>query len=264
MSEGRLRIVSLVPSLTELLCDLGLAGSVVGRTGYCVHPAEIVAAIPKVGGTKQVNLKKVRALAPTHLVVNVDENEKATVDALREHVGEVVVTHPIEVADNLALYRRFGDLFDRRAQAAVLAGRLEQAMAAVRDAAFAPREVVYLIWKDPWMTVSADTYIAKMLAAVGLHVRGPASPQRYPALDWRSFDFGEVSAVLLPSEPYHFTDADAQALQVDPLLGGRPCRLIDGEMVSWYGSRAVAGLAYLSAWRRELDRRHPVAAGAGA
>jgi ABC-type Fe3+-hydroxamate transport system substrate-binding protein len=88
------RIVCLVPSITELLCDLGLAPQLVGRTGFCIHPRESVAAIPKVGGTKDVNIEKIRKLAPTHVVVNIDENEKPTVDLLAEFVPHVVVTHP--------------------------------------------------------------------------------------------------------------------------------------------------------------------------
>src|SRR5471030_111694 len=99
------RIVSLVPSITELLCDLGLAGQLVGRTGFCIHPADIVRSIPKIGGTKDVNVEKIRKLAPTHLVVNIDENEQPTVAALAEFVPHIVVTHPNTPRDNLALAR---------------------------------------------------------------------------------------------------------------------------------------------------------------
>src|SRR4051812_41206799 len=89
------RIVSLVPSITELLCELGLAPQLLGRTGFCVHPAEVVRGIAKVGGTKDVNIEKIRKLAPTHVVVNIDENTKPTVDALAGFVPHIVVTHPI-------------------------------------------------------------------------------------------------------------------------------------------------------------------------
>jgi ABC-type Fe3+-hydroxamate transport system substrate-binding protein len=99
--DGAPRIVSLVPSITELLCDLGLAPFLAGRTGFCIHPAETVRAIPKVGGTKDVNIDKIRRLAPTHLVVNIDENEKPTVDELAQFVPHVVVTHPLVSRDNL-------------------------------------------------------------------------------------------------------------------------------------------------------------------
>src|SRR5438067_9777497 len=105
------RIVCLVPSITELLCDLGLAGQLVGRTGFYIHPREVVQGIPKVGGTKDVNIEKIRRLAPTHVVVNIDENEKPTVDKLAEFVPHIVVTHPNAPRDNLDLVRLMGGLF---------------------------------------------------------------------------------------------------------------------------------------------------------
>jgi len=108
------RIVSLVPSVTELLCDLGLAAQLVGRTGFCIHPREVVRDIPKVGGTKDVNLDRIRELAPTHLVVNIDENEKETVEELARSVPSVIVTHPLAPEDNLGLYRLLGGIFDLR------------------------------------------------------------------------------------------------------------------------------------------------------
>ncbi|MDH5579077.1 MAG: helical backbone metal receptor, partial [Betaproteobacteria bacterium] len=99
------RIVSLVPSLTELVCALGLGEALVGRTGFCVHPQDVVRRIPKVGGTKDVDLAKVRALEPTHVVLNVDENRKETADELATFVPNLVVTHPLGPLDNLGLYR---------------------------------------------------------------------------------------------------------------------------------------------------------------
>src|SRR5437764_15472608 len=110
LPERDARIVCLVPSITELLCELGLAGQLVGRTGFCIHPREVVDAIPKVGGTKDVNIEKIRALAPTHVVVNIDENEKPTVDRLAEFVPHVVVTHPNTPRDNLGLARLMGGI----------------------------------------------------------------------------------------------------------------------------------------------------------
>ena len=130
-----LRIVSLVPSLTELLFELGLGPQVVGRTGFCVHPANAVRAVPKVGGTKSVDVDAVLALSPTHLIVNVDENERPTVERLARDVPEVVVTHPLTLADNLALYAGFGERFGREREARGLADRLNdarQALAAAR------------------------------------------------------------------------------------------------------------------------------------
>ncbi len=247
------RIVSLVPSLTELICELGLSAQLVGRTGFCIHPRETVREIPKVGGTKDVDVARVKALAPTHLVVNVDENERPTVDALRPFVGSVVVTHPLHAADNLALYRLFGALFGRRAQAEALATQLSAALDALRAGRFAPRRVLYLIWRDPWMTVGPDTYIARMLAEAGMQAVSPPGPDRYPSVDLDRFGPDEYDAVLLSTEPYRFTEAHRRALLADARFAGRPVLLIDGEMTSWYGSRAIRGLAYLRDFRRELD-----------
>ena len=246
------RIVCLVPSITELLCDLGLAGQLVGRTGFCIHPAAAVAAIPKVGGTKDVNIAKIRQLRPTHVIVNIDENTKPTADALAEFVPHLVVTHPRAPRDNLALARLIGGIFGREAAAEHWCGQFERACAAVQALpAGMPRTVLYCIWRDPWMTISDDTYIARMLAELGWQVPRFTDPARYPAFTWTDDLLGAVDAVLLSTEPYRFTDA-----HVRELAGriGKPVLLVDGEMMSWYGSRAVAGLDYLRTLRAQLER----------
>src|ERR1700761_5298220 len=107
MAEAR--IVCLVPSITELLCDLGLSEQIVGRTGFCIHPWETVRSIPKVGGTKDILMDRVRDLAPTHVVVNVDENRKEDAETLAGFVPKVVVTHPQVPRDNLSLFRQMGE-----------------------------------------------------------------------------------------------------------------------------------------------------------
>ena len=234
------RIVSLVPSLTELVCELGLAEHLVGRTGFCVHPSAVLKDVPKVGGTKTVNLAKIRALAPTHVILNRDENLKEAADALAAFVPNLVVTHPLAPEDNLALYRQFGSSFGREAQAEALCARFEDALRHVKQCTFAPRKVLYLIWKDPWMTVSRDTYISRTLRLFGMHTLPATSAERYPALP--ALDGQDIDLVLLSSEPYRF--ADRHLAQVASLTG-RPALLVDGEMTSWYGPRAIAGLRYL-------------------
>ncbi len=118
------RIVSLVPSLTELVFDLGLGERLVGRTGFCVHPREALRAVPKVGGTKDVNLARIRELAPTHVLVNMDENRRETVDALAAFVPHIVVTHPNTPQDNLVLFALLGGVFGAEGAAARLAHEL--------------------------------------------------------------------------------------------------------------------------------------------
>ena len=163
------RIVSLVPSLTELVFDLGLGDRLVGRTGFCVHPREALRGVPKVGGTKDVKLERIRELAPTHVLVNMDENRRETVDALAAFVPDIVVTHPNTPQDNLPLFALLGGVFGAEAAAARLADELRAALAEVAAlrATLADERVLYLIWREPWMTVARDTYIAATLAEVG-------------------------------------------------------------------------------------------------
>lgn len=252
------RIVCLVPSITELLCDLGLSEQVVGRTGFCIHPWEVVREIPKVGGTKDVLMDRVRDLEPTHVVVNVDENLKEDAETLAEFVPHVVVTHPQEPRDNLDLYRQMGREFDRGAEAERLCERFEEAYARATSVERPERSVLYLIWRDPWMSVAPGTYIAQTLALFnwrspeGVVVLGNPvgdkgqQPLRYPEVDLANF--ADVERVLLSSEPFHFKARHIP--EVEALVPGAEVSLIDGEMTSWYGSRAIVGLDYLTEYTR--------------
>ena len=243
------RIVSLVPSITELVCDLGLADQLVGRTGFCVHPKEALKKIPKVGGTKSVNLKKIRELTPTHVIVNVDENRKETADALAQFVPHVVVTHPLGPLDNLELYRNLGKLFKKEARAETLCSRFESIYEAISRKSFQTRNVLYLIWKDPWMTVSRDTYVSRTLALFGLQTLPESANARYSEIALDEAWLQNVELVLLSSEPYRFQRKHLQ--QIRTTLH-KPALLIDGEMTSWYGPRAIAGLSYLADFSKSL------------
>jgi ABC-type Fe3+-hydroxamate transport system substrate-binding protein len=240
--SARPRVVSLVPSITELLCDLGLENYLVGRTGFCIHPEAKVKEIAKIGGTKDVNVEKIRQLTPTHLIVNIDENEKPTVDLLSAFIPHVIVTHPITPVDNLALYRLLGGIFDVKKRAEELCEAFESTYAQLPIQP-ATKTMVYCIWKDPWMTVSSDTYIANMLKLIGWDVwTSPKLHNRYPSFEWDDVNLNEIDGVLLSSEPYRFTELDVNELEQKI---ARPVRLVDGEMLSWYGSRAIPGLHYL-------------------
>ncbi|NJD36512.1 MAG: cobalamin-binding protein [Betaproteobacteria bacterium] len=245
------RIVSLVPSLTELICDLGLADCLVGRTGFCVHPREVLRSVAKVGGTKDVKLDEVRRLAPTHLIADIDENRREAVEEMMAFVPHVVVVHPQTVDDNLALYALLGGIFGRDRESAQLADEFSAArrhLAAVSTTL--PREaVLYPIWREPWMTVRRDTYIAAMLAAAGWDTLPEQAAARFPEFAWDAPWLAGVARVLLPSEPYAFTD---HHLAEVGMLAQRPVTRIDGEMVSWYGSRAIRGLRYLAELRGQL------------
>jgi len=244
------RIISLVPSITELLCDLGLAPQLIGRTGFCIHPKDVVATIPKVGGTKDVNLDKIRALAPTHVVVNLDENTRPVYDALVTFVPHVIVTHPVTPQDNLALARLLGGIFGVQNAAESWCAAFTEALAARRARPAGPaRTVLYCIWQDPWMSISADTYIAAMLAELGWRVP-QLGAERYPRFTWSDSLVDGLDAVLLSTEPYRFTQTHVDALEKQI---GIPVLLVDGEMLSWYGSRALAGVKYLETLREMLE-----------
>jgi hypothetical protein len=250
------RIISLVPSLTELLVDMGLGPWIVGRTGFCIHPANIVRAIPKIGGTKDVNLAKIQKLAPTHVFVNVDENEWPTVQALQQFVPHVVITHPCMPQDNLALMDQVLNAFtpdfianySTNIPTKALKQQLNAAWMQLQARPVRPEQVLYLIWREPWMTVARDTYISQMLAMIGWQtwpdVQGGATgAARYPKLQGDEPWLGQIDRVLLSSEPYRFGPQHVQ--EVRTWLPHAQVQLVDGELLSWYGSRAIKGLAYL-------------------
>jgi hypothetical protein len=248
------RIASLVPSATETLVALGLGPRLVARTGFCIHPADVVKDVPKVGGTKDVNLHKLRRLAPSHVVVNVDENRRETAEALREFVPHLIVTHPRRPEDNLALFEQlraaFADQPSVEERAAALSADFRTALARCRQQAWPGENVLYLIWREPWMTVARDTYISTLLAETGWRTLpdlegGEHGAGRYPALTGSESWLKHIDRVLLSSEPYRFGPvhvAEAQALCPQARV-----QLVDGELLSWWGARGAAGLDYLRA-----------------
>lgn len=259
-APGAPRIASLVPSLTELLFEAGLGPWVVARTGFCIHPKDRVGAVPKVGGTKDVNLEKLRRLAPTHLLVNVDENRRETVDAIAAWSAAdggapapaILVTHPLGPDDNLALVEllreHFGALADADTALLRLRHKLRDELALTRPAQRPAQRVLYLIWHNPWMTVARDTYISTLLARVNWQTwppqqGGPAGAARYPVVQGDEPWLREIDQVLLSSEPFAFGPAHLDAAQ--RLCPNARVRRVDGEMLSWYGARAVSGLRYL-------------------
>jgi ABC-type Fe3+-hydroxamate transport system substrate-binding protein len=249
------RIASLVPSLTELVAGLGLGAHLVARTGFCIHPREALQAVPKVGGTKDVNLAKLEGLRPTHVLVNVDENRLDTVNAIRAWGGrapQIVVTHPVGPEDNLALVEQlracFGHVPGVADRAAALTDALTQALAATQPEGRAPQRVLYLIWHGPWMTVARDTYLSRMLARVNWQTwpevqGGPTGAARYPVVQGNEPWLADVQQVLLSSEPCNFSEDHAAQARV--LCPNAQVRRVDGELLSWYGPRAVPGLRYL-------------------
>lgn len=246
-----LRIACLVPSITETLFALGLGDHVVARTGFCIHPEPAVRDVPKVGGTKDVNVRRLIDTEPTHVIVNIDENRKADVDHLRKVIPNIVVTHPMLPDDNIALFRLLGHIFSADEAAGRLATELGAALTRARavGAQLPSQTVLYAIWKNPWMTISRDTYVSTMLETVGWKTLPVQTEKRYPEVAGDDSVWRDTERIFLSSEPYSFGDEHIDELRRTMGLT-QPIELIDGEYVSWYGVRAIAGLNYLADLRR--------------
>lgn len=245
------RIVSLVPSQTELLADLGLDAEVVGLTRFCVHPAGWKDRKPIVGGTKNVRVDRVRDLRPDLVLANKEENVREQVEALAAF-APVYVTDVATVDDALAMTRAVGRLADRAARADAVADEIAQGFdrlaAAVREDERPPR-ALYLIWRDPWMSVGRDTIIHDVLTRAGL-ANAVGDHDRYPTLSDDAVRALAPAVVLLSSEPYPFREghlAEVQALAPDAQV-----ELVDGEPFSWYGSRLLRTPDTLRALRQRL------------
>lgn len=252
------RILSLVPSLTETLFALGLGDNIVGRTAFCIHPAETVKTIKSVGGTKQLNWRKVDAARPTHAVLNVDENPKEMADDLVARGIVPVITHPLAPADNGPLIRLLGGVFGREAAAEPLAQQFEDALSAITAARPATESrVLYLIWKAPWMSVGPDTYIARTLDLIGWRTWVPSAAARYPEVEMTDAVLGDVDRVLFSTEPFPFTEDHLAAFRTNHPDHAAKAQLVDGEMLSWYGVRATAGLSYLKDLADSMSASRP-------
>ena len=240
------RIVSLVPSQTELLADLGLDAEVVGVTRFCVHPSGWKASKQIVGGTKNVRVDRVEALRPDLVLANKEENVREQVEAIRAF-APVEVTDVATVEDALAMIRRVGALVGRAARADELAEEIARGFGQLGAAE--PLRAAYLIWRDPYMSVGGDTFIADMMRRAGLiNVFGDRT--RYPTVTPDDLRQAGAEVVLLSSEPYPFQEEHVAELEA--AVPGVRVQLVDGEPFSWYGSRMRLAPPYLAALRRQL------------
>ena len=243
------RIISLVPSQTELLYYLGLTNQVIGITKFCVHPKEWHQTKTRIGGTKTLNIESIKSLNPDLVIANKEEN-------VREQIEDVAKDFPVWVSDVNTLedaYRMIADV-----------GRLVQEEAAAEmlvqkvKAAFVPLQTTndklqtaYLIWKDPYMTVGGDTFINDMLTKAGFE-NVFADRQRYPVITIEELLTANCELLLLSSEPYPFKQKHIEELQVH--LPHTRIILVDGEIFSWYGSRLLLVPSYFKRLQEQLER----------
>ena len=249
MSE---RIVSLVPSLTESLFALGLGGRVVGVTDWCVHPAEALKGVPKVGGTKDTNVEAVIALSPDLVIANHEENTRRVVERLEAAGLRVWLTYPRTVRAGAALLREMAVRLGATSRAiADVVVPVEEAVAlAERVRPWKRPRVFCPIWRDPWMAVGRDTYVHSMIELCGgVNVFAERGDRRYPVVRLADVVEARPDVVLLPDEPYAFGSRDVAELMRLDLPAARAGRIhcVDGTWVSWYGPRIRPALNGLRA-----------------
>jgi ABC-type Fe3+-hydroxamate transport system substrate-binding protein len=241
-----MRIVSLCPSLTELVFDLGHGAELVGITDYCVHPAERVGALEKVGGTKTPDVARIVELAPDLVLLNEEENRLEDAEALAEAGVTCHTSMPRTAEETAAMVRSIGEALGAAAAAEEIARDIEGRAARVRRAASAAPSVrfAYLIWHKPWMSVNRETFAHALLSqAGGVNVFGERAA-RYPQVTLEELAAARPDLVLLGSEPFPFHERHADELARATGLARAAIRLADGEYLSWHGSRTPDGIDY--------------------
>ena len=243
------RIVCLVPSVTESLFSLGLGPRVVGVTDWCVHPAEGVAPLPKLGGTKDPDVDAIVSLAPDLVIANREENTRRVVERLRGAGLRVWVTYPRTVREGSALLRELAALGAGPRAIAEVVEPVERAVVEAEAPLRGRRVRVFCpVWRDPWMSVGADTYAHDMITlSGGANVFAEHPGRRYPRVSLGEIEAAAPEVILLPDEPYPFGARDVRELARLDTPAGHQGRIhcIDGTWVSWYGPRIRPALAAL-------------------
>jgi ABC-type Fe3+-hydroxamate transport system substrate-binding protein len=246
------RIVSTVPSQTEWLFHLGLEERIVGITHFCERPAEKVRAKTPIGGTKNLKLERIAALAPDLILANKEENPPEPIHWLAERFP-LWVSDVQDVASAADMMRQTARLTDRTEQAEPDIRRMEAGFEALSaEPRPAAERVLYLIWRKPYMSVGEDTFIHRMLQAGGWQNALEGST-RYPALEVEVMRALEPAWVFLSSEPFPFGRKHLDEIQA--LLPGASVALVDGSFFSWYGSRLLQAPNYFRSLRQRLERR---------
>lgn len=251
-TETPKRIVSLVPSQTELLFDLGLEDKLVGITKFCVHPYHLKSTKKIIGGTKKVHVEKIRLLQPDIIIANKEENTLEIVESLKD-IAPVWVSDIVTIDDSLQMIEELGKIFSVRTQARFWIDKINFGLADfkeyIKDKPV--KRAAYFIWKDPYMAAGNGTFINELMKLSRMENIYEKNEGRYPEVVVQKMRIqGDPQLVLLSSEPYPFKDEDAFEL-------GRHTHhaqtvFVDGEMFSWYGSRLVKAFPYFKQLRERM------------
>ena len=246
------RIISLVPSQTELLAHLHLGDKVVGITRFCERPEHWRSEKPIVGGTKQVDVDAVRGLNPDLILANHEENTQEDVEALEE-IAPVFVTKVKTVSGALEMIRTVGTLTDTADRTSTLVGRVISRFESLPD--FPPLRAAYFIWREPYMTVGGDTFIHDVMAWGDFeNIYGDQT--RYPEVSLNALAERDLDIVLCASEPFPFHKKETFTADLREALPNTPVEVVDGQPFSWYGPRLLDMPAYLTDLRERLPTPH--------
>jgi len=238
--NSSVRIVSLVPSLSETLCDLGWRDSLIGCTQFCVEPKDLHRSATRIGGTKTPDLDLIRSLCPTHILANQEENPREPVLELAKDIP-TLVTFPRSPEDVPGMLRDIGRFLQASEKAEPWALAIEKALCKQRLGK--SRRFLYLIWQKPYMAAGPDTYISKTLEAIGW-VNAFSGPERYPTLDHDRMRACHPDIILLSSEPYPFRNRDAKRFLEEWPEAPELAR-IDGQLLSWFGTKTLKAIQLL-------------------
>lgn len=244
------RIISLVPSQTELLFELGLDQEIIGLTKFCIHPIEKFAERTKIGGTKKLNIQLIKDLDPDLIIGNKEENEQLQIEELMEDYP-VWMSDIYTLEDAKKTINQIGELVNREPEAAYLnhlitAGFNDLQTLAVQNGI--NKKVAYLIWKKPYMLAGSNTFIDNILALNGLS--NVIKDNRYPEIELNELAQLKPDLIFLSSEPYPFKEEHLEEIRA--IIPEAKVMLVDGEMFSWYGSRLVKAVQYLFQLQKEL------------
>jgi ABC-type Fe3+-hydroxamate transport system substrate-binding protein len=241
-----MRIVSLCPSLTELVFDLGRGEALVGRTKFCVHPVGRIERVESVGGTKNPKIARIVELAPDLVLLNEEENRREDAEALAAAGLSLHVSFPRDVGETAEMVRDIGSALERAAVAERIAADIEQRATRVRESAreTPPVRYAYFIWRNPWMVAGGDTFVTAMLALPGGVNAFRDRPDRYPVVSAEDLAAADPDAVLLSSEPFPFKEKHADELTSMTGLARDRMHFVDGEYLTWHGSRTPDGIDY--------------------
>lgn len=255
MLNSQIRIISLVPSITELLHSLGLSEQVVGITKFCVHPPEWFKTKIRIGGTKNIDIAKIKSLSPTLVIANKEENIKEQIEALTEFT-KVLVTDVSNLTDALLLIQQIGIATGTSIEASKMVDTIRRDFAELCDIQTNQQlqsiPCTYLIWQDPYMTIGGDTFINHLLLLAGFS-NVFKHQLRYPTVTLSTISETNCKVIFLSSEPFPFKQFHIDSLKKE--FPNLLIQLVDGEMFSWYGSRLLLSAPYLKKLKESLTAK---------